>query len=326
MPQRYCALMILLLLARVETPTILASAARAAQPTPPLVLVHDDKGWTLNGRRIADGAVSDVVRGALETRRNKHLFIQVPGTLSYPRLIELLAARAEDGVEQFSLMPPGGDQSQAVAVRLQVVPGLEEDVNLVASDIRVGATDQPDVVLRLPAAGSADPSPMMALPSGAANGVVRLRVDAARTVADLWPVLKTAAARGATSFLLAVQHRDGPGQAARECRNGVAAACGRLGMAYYSGADGLPKDHHAALPVLKQGCAGQDVLSCEILGTIYAVNEGVPPNLDASMRYHAEACRLGSDLSCELLRRAGRPVPARKPPPNSGSPDDNGRG
>lgn len=298
-------------------PTLVKGGPPAQATIPPVVLVYDKQGWILNGRRVTDKELADIVRGVFETRREKHLFVSVPSTFSYPRLMEWLAARLGDGAESFSLIPPGGSEADAVRVQLEALPGIEPDVQLAVADVSFARTREgfePDAVIRLGAQGDPEPLPATILPKAGPDAVVRLRVDATRTLADLWEVLALGRLHRTGTFLLAVERPDGPGAAARQCREGVAEACGQLGMAYVTGSSGLTKDHKAALTVLLAGCKGRDAVSCELLGTIYTADEGIPPNLDESIRFHTESCRLGSDYSCELLRRAGRPLPVKPPP------------
>jgi TonB family protein len=280
---------------------------------PRLILKHDGRGWSLNGRPVADGEIETSLRSVLETRRRKDLYVHVPPTFSYPRLIDALAAGVNAGVEQSFLIEGNGAVETAVAVRLDAVPGLENDLRLPVADVSYASVATP-VVVRIAAGVEPEKTASLPLLDAIAGASVRLHVDSTRTAVDVWSVLRLGRSRGVELFSLAVERPESPGRMATGCREGRAEACGRLGWWYFSGSEGLAQDYSAAMTWLRLGCAGDDATSCALMAEMHEHGMGARKDPKEAVRLYTESCRLGFADSCEWLRRGGHPVPARKPP------------
>jgi TonB family protein len=278
-----------------------------------LILKHDGREWSLNGRPVTDGDVERSLRPVLETRRQKVLYVQVPPTLAYPRLIEALAAGVNAGVEQSLLVDVDGAVENAVAVRLDAVPGLEDDLRLPVADVSY-ASAPASVGIRIAAGVEPETTASFPLLRTSTGASVRLHVDSTRSAGDVWAVLRLGRSHGVELFSLAVERPESPGGAATGCREGHAEACGRLGWWYFSGSEGLAQDYSAAMTWLRQGCTGGDAMSCALMAEMHEQGMGARKDPTEAIRLNTESCRLGLADSCEWLKRGGHPVPARTPP------------
>lgn len=168
----------------------------------PLVLYRDAEDWTLNGTPLLDGNLRLRLAEAMRHEADKQLFVRLLDGTTYGQLVETLASALAAGVERLYVFD-GADPEQAVRVSLEAVPATQTKVNLPAADAAASAT-KPASIISVPRAG-ATANARTALQRAGKGAAVRLEIDAARPIADVWEILRAAAAQGLDRVVLAVR-------------------------------------------------------------------------------------------------------------------------
>jgi len=92
----------------------------------------------------------------------------------------------------------------------------------------------------------------------------------------------------------------------RECSEGRAAACTRVGVQFAFGTQGRQRDYQKARGFLEKGCAGRDANGCKELGVLYEYGRGVPKNPGEALRLYKIGCQGGVALACQYAARLAR--------------------
>lgn len=102
----------------------------------------------------------------------------------------------------------------------------------------------------------------------------------------------------------------------RGCDQGSAAACARLGTAYYEGRDdkgqSVDLDLEKARRAFEGACSRDDAASCASLGDMLGKGEGGPADKARGVSLHRRACELGAGPACAkaaVAYRDGTAVP-----------------
>ncbi|GHV03690.1 hypothetical protein AGMMS50229_03440 [Campylobacterota bacterium] len=84
------------------------------------------------------------------------------------------------------------------------------------------------------------------------------------------------------------------------CKNGNAANCTNLGLAYANG-DGVPQDYVKAAEFSKKACDQGEAAGCSNLGVLYAKGNGVQQDYAKSNELYKKSCDKGYALGCSNL-------------------------
>jgi TPR repeat protein len=85
------------------------------------------------------------------------------------------------------------------------------------------------------------------------------------------------------------------------CLTGQSDACFQVGLLFYYGRDGFPRDRTKAVEAYVRGCNLGDSRACNNFADSLAYGEGVNRDLERAAEAFAKACRLGEALGCANL-------------------------
>jgi TPR repeat protein len=85
------------------------------------------------------------------------------------------------------------------------------------------------------------------------------------------------------------------------CLTGQSDACFQVGLLFYYGRDGFPRDRAKAVQAYVRGCNLGDSRACNNFADSLAYGEGVDRDLTRAAEAFAKACRLGEALGCANL-------------------------
>jgi TPR repeat protein len=85
------------------------------------------------------------------------------------------------------------------------------------------------------------------------------------------------------------------------CLSGEASSCSEVGLRFYFGRNGFPRDRARAARAYERGCDLGGGLACNNLGDALAYADGVDRDLVRSAAMFERACRLGEAMGCANL-------------------------
>ena len=83
----------------------------------------------------------------------------------------------------------------------------------------------------------------------------------------------------------------------RQCNNGNAGSCVKLGFLYYNG-DGVKQDYKKAREFYNKACEMGEALGCSALGDLYY---NVKQDYKKAREFWSKACEMGDANGCVLL-------------------------
>lgn len=92
----------------------------------------------------------------------------------------------------------------------------------------------------------------------------------------------------------------------RECQEGRAAACTRVGVQFAFGTHGRAKDYAKARIFLEKACEAKDANGCKELGVLHEYGRGVPKNPVEALRLYKVGCQGGVRLACDYAAKLSR--------------------
>jgi len=173
------------------------------QRTGPLVLDRDGGDWTVAGTPLLDDNLRFWLHDVMRSEPQKELFVHADAKGRYGELIAVLASATAAGVERLHVFVGDVAPSEAVRVWLEPLTQKAPGVTLPVSDVGlpVKTSSIPLVIARTGTTAAAKTG----IQRAAEGAVVRLRIDAARAMSDVWDVLRLGHARQVDGFALAVQ-------------------------------------------------------------------------------------------------------------------------
>jgi uncharacterized protein len=90
-------------------------------------------------------------------------------------------------------------------------------------------------------------------------------------------------------------------EAEHTCLLGQGDACLQVGLFFYFGREGYPKDRARAAAAFARGCDAGDARACSALGRSLAFADGVPRSPERAAAVLARACTFGEGLGCSTL-------------------------
>ena len=175
----------------------------AGSSSEPLVLDRSGNDWTVRGTPLLDDNLRFWLHSVMRTEPRKELYVHASAASTFGELVDVLSSATAAGTERLYLFVGDGDPKQAVRVWLEPVAQKAAAINVPVSDVVSPAQGSgvPIDIARSGATTSAKASMRRAGP----GTVVRVRIDRARTMSDVWDVLRLGAARPVEGFAFAVQ-------------------------------------------------------------------------------------------------------------------------
>jgi TonB family protein len=172
--------------------------------TGPTVLDRSGSDWTLNGTPLMDDDLTFWLDWSRRREPDLELSVHADPSSTYADLVQILASATAAGVKRLNVFVGAAAPAAAVHVWLEPTTTKVTGATLPVADVPAATPSSAGVAVTIPRAGPLT-SAKTSLQRAPANAVVRLRVDRARRMAEVWDVLRLGAAKSIAGFALAVQ-------------------------------------------------------------------------------------------------------------------------